>query len=177
MNRSPDRFDRDLAAERTLREGDPRSAELAADRALLDELRGLGAEPLPEGVRQRVMKAARRRRYAPLHVAAPWWVAAAASIALIAVAAVLRLAPAPPGPGQDEFAELGLALNTINRTGRRAVAIAGREVSRSLALPDLALDELPYAGVVRRTLAPGRRDASPSAGPISNPNPTEENTQ
>lgn len=169
MNRSPDRFERDLAAERTIREGDPRSPELAADRALLDELQGLGAEPLPEGARRHVMEATRRRP------SAPWFMAAAASVALIVVAAVLRLAPAPPGPGQAELAELGLALNTINRTGRRAVAIAGREVSRSLTLPDLGLDELPYAGVVRGTLTPARRDPLPSARP--NPNPTEENAQ
>jgi hypothetical protein len=163
MNRSPDRFERDLAAERSIRRGGSRDPELAADRALRDELRGLGVAPLPDPVRHRVLRVARRGS------PAPWIVAAAAALTIAVAAAVVLQAPAPPtaAASRADLAELGLALNTINRTGRRAVGIAGRSVSSSLTLPELGLDELPYAGLVRATLEPAR----------TQPEPTQENPQ
>lgn len=156
MNRSPDRFEHDLAAEQRIRRGSPQQPELAADRALLDQLRGLAAQPLPDAVRARVLRSTRQR------TRTPWLLAAAAAVALAVAVGVMRQAPAPPAPDRAQMAELGVALNTINRTGRRAVQLAGREVSRSLVMPELGLAELPYADLVRSTLEPKTRPSHPN---------------
>lgn len=152
------RFRADLASAETLDAADvaPRDPELAADWALKRELAGLGAGELPTGV------AARARRKAAARPHTPWFMAAAAAlVAAVVVTLVLRApspAPSIAAPTAREMAQLELALETLNATGRRAVAIAGREVSGSLALPDLGLDELPYAEYVRPYLV--RRDRS-----------------
>ena len=129
----------------------PRDPKLVADWALKRQLAGLGAAELPAGV------AARARRKAAARPHGPWYVAVAATLfAAVVVTLVLR-APEPPpevvAPTARELAELELALETLDATGRRAVAIAGREVSGSLKMPDLGLDELPYAEYVRPYLS------------------------
>lgn len=168
MNKSRDRFIRDLASEEAVesmhRPGDP---ELAADRALKRELAGLGRAELPRRTRERALSAARNRDRTP------WFMATAATIAAAVAIAIVMRGPEPPmaSPTRGEIAELGLALHTINDAGQRAVALAGRQVSRSLAVPDLGLAELPYADVVRTALRPGSTDS------FTNPNPSEENPQ
>jgi hypothetical protein len=151
-DKSPDSFARDLArAERIERaRGRPRDASLAADWAVKRELRALAGEPLPERVRAAAVRATR-----PSH-RPPWLVAAAAALMIAVAAAVVLQAPAPPAatPSRDDLAELGLALSSLERAGRRAVALAGREVSTSLRRPDLGLAELPYAQWVRSALQP-----------------------
>ena len=148
-------FKADLADAEALEAADaaPRDPKLAADWALRRQLAGLGAADLPAGV------AARARFKAAARPHAPWYVAVAATLfAAVVVTLVLR-APEPPpevaAPTAREMAELELALETLDATGRRAVAIAGREVSGSLKVPDLGLDELPYAEYVRPYLSRG----------------------
>ena len=150
-------FKADLADAEALEAADaaPRDPKLAADWALKRQLAGLGAAELPAGVTKRVRRKAAARSHAP------WYVAAAATLfAAVIVTLVLR-APEPPttvaAPTAREMAELELALETLNATGRRAVAIAGREVSGSLTVPDLGLNELPYAEYVRPYLSRGDR--------------------
>jgi len=132
-----------------------RDPKLAADWALKQQLAGLGAAELPAGV------AARARFKAAARPRAPWYMAVAATLfAAVVVTLVLRSPEPPPAvaaPTARELAELELALETLNATGRRAVAIAGREVSGSLTVPDLGLDELPYAEYVRPYLSRGDR--------------------
>jgi hypothetical protein len=168
MNKSRDPFIRDLEREQALESaraaGDP---DLAADRALKRELAGLGRAELPRRVRERALGAARPADRTP------WFMAAAAAIAAAVAIVVVMRGPAPPSasPTRGEFAELGLALNTINDAGRRAVALAGHKVSRSLVVPELGLAELPYADVVRSALRSGPVDS-----PVK-PDPSEENPQ
>lgn len=174
MHKSPDRsrnasdrldrerngrkFRADRAAAETLDTANqpPRDPKLAADWALKRELAGLGAAELPAGVAGRV------RRQAAARPRTPWFMAAAAAlVAAVVVTLVLRAPePAPPvaTPTAREMAQLELALETLDATGRRVAAIAGREVSGSLAVPDLGLAELPYAEYVRPYLV--RRDRS-----------------
>jgi len=156
MHKSPDRstcerddyrFKADLAESEALEAADtaPRDPKLAADWALKRRLAGLGAVALPEGVAER----ARRKAADKPH--APWYVAVAATLFVAVVVTLVLRSPEPPpaAPTAREMAELELALATLNATGRRAVDIAGREVSGSLKVPDLGLDELPYAEYIR----------------------------
>ena len=94
----------------------------------------------------------------------PWLVAAAAALTIAVAAAVVLQAPAPPATSsRDDLAELGLALATLEQAGRRAMVLAGRQVSSSLRRPDLGLAELPYADAVRRALRPvPEESANPS---------------
>jgi len=149
MHKSHDPFDRDLERADALENSPdaPREPELAADWALKQELAGLGAAGLPESVRSRA------RRAALAEQRGPWLLGvAAALVAAVVVAVVLQSPPRSPEivtPTAQDLAELQLAFDTINRTGKRAVAMAGREVQASLVVPDLGLAELPYAGYLR----------------------------
>ncbi|MGK7295376.1 MAG: hypothetical protein ACNS61_06030 [Candidatus Wenzhouxiangella sp. M2_3B_020] len=168
MNKSRDFFIRDLASEEALESArSPGDPELAADRALKRELAGLDRAELPRRARERALSAAR------IHDRTPWFMAAAATIAAAVAIAVVMRGSEPPAasPTRGEFAELGLALNTINDAGQRAVALAGRKVSRSLVVPELGLAELPYADVVRTALRP------PPSGSRNNASTNQENTQ
>ena len=153
MHRSHDSFKNDLERANALENHRtaPRDPELAADWALKRELAGLGAAELPDPVRVRL-----RRRVA-VEQRGPWLLGiAAAIVGAVVLSVVLQSpsrspaeAPAVVTPTARDLAELQLAFDTINRTGKRAVAVAGREVKESLAMPDLGLAELPYAGYVR----------------------------
>lgn len=149
MNKSRDNFGEQLEHERVLESARqaPSDPHLAADWRLRDELRGLGAADLPAGVRERALRAAARRDRAP------WFMAAAAAlVAAVVIMLVMpdpAVSPDPARPTERDIAELRLAINTISATGRHAVALAGREVSESLVMPELGLGELPYAGYVR----------------------------
>ncbi len=157
-DRDDHRFRADLASAEMLDAAHlvPRDPELAADWALKRELVGLAAAELPSGA------AVRARRQAAARPRTTWFMAAAAAlVAAVVITLVLRAPePAPPvaTPTEREMAQLALALETLDATGRRVAAIAEREVSGSLAVPDLGLDELPYAEYVRPYLA--RRDRS-----------------
>ncbi len=149
MHKSPDSFERDLERAIALENNriTPRDPELAADRALKHELAGLGAAELPEGVK------ARARRTALAEQRGPWLLGiAAALVGAVVVTLVLQSPARSPSivtPTARDLAELQLAFDTINRTGKRAGVLAGREVRESLVIPDLGLAELPYAGYVR----------------------------
>ncbi|MDT8409149.1 MAG: hypothetical protein RQ741_06080 [Wenzhouxiangellaceae bacterium] len=149
MNKSPEGLGRELRNEELiagrLRPDDP---ELAADWALKQELSRLDDQMLPAALRQRVLSAVRTPRHG-----AAWRLAAVAAVAaLIVVAGVVRQ---PPGP-QPDPAEFRLAINTIGDTSRRAVWLAARELPDEVKLPELGLDRLPYANVIRSILeAPG----------------------
>jgi len=161
MNKSPESFERDLRRERVLESAAqaPADAALAADWRLKNRLRGLGPEPLPDAVRRRV----RRRTSARVH--APWLGAIAAALVIAVALPVVQNGPdpAPAGrPASGDVAELGLALNAFRAAGRRALTLAGREVTRSLLRPDLGLASMPYANLVRESREPRRA-----------PNPTE----
>jgi len=153
MHKSHDPFERDLqhANELENSRAAPHEPELAADWALRRELAGLGAAELPEDIRAKALRAAvsEQRR--------PWLMGIAAALVAAVVVTVVVQAPVrspvePPAavtPTAQDLAELQFAFDTINRTGRRAVVLAGREVQESLVMPDLGLAELPYAGYVR----------------------------
>jgi len=155
MHKSPDRFEQDLERAIALENSRvaPRDPGLAADWALKRELAGLGAEALPERVR------ARARRAAFVEQRGPWLLGIAAALVVAVVVATVLQSPTvqqPPTGSQSvvtptarDLAELQFAFDTINRAGKRAVAVAGREVQESLVMPDLGLSELPYAGYVR----------------------------
>jgi len=153
MHKSPDPFERDLERAIALENSRtaPRDPELAADWALKRELAGLGAAELPDRARARV------RRKVAMEQRSPWLLGIAAAMVAAVVATLVLQSPVQP-PSQPEASvtptardliELQLAFDTINRTGRRAVAMAGREVQESLAMPDLGLAKLPYAGYIR----------------------------
>ena len=153
MHKSHDSFERDLERANALESSRiaPREPELAADWALKRELAGLGAAELPHRVKVRVhRRVAREQR-------GPWLLGiAAAIVGAVVLTVVLQSpmhspaeAPAVITPTARDLAELQLAFDTINRTGKRAVAMAGREVQESLVMPDLGLAELPYAGYIQ----------------------------
>ena len=149
MHKSPDSFERDLERAIALENSrvTPHDPGLAADWALKRELAGLGAAELPQRVR------ARARRTALAQQRGPWLLGiAAALVAAVVVTVVLQSPARSPSvvtPTARDLAELQFAFDTINRTSKRAVALAGREVQESLVMPDLGLAELPYAGYVR----------------------------
>jgi len=153
MHKSPDPFERDLEREISLESspGAPRDPEMAADWALKHELAGFGAAELPVRVSARV------RRSVALEKRGPWLLGmAAATVAAVVLTVALQSPPGAPAEGPSvvtptahDLAELQVAFDTLNRTGKRAVAMAGREVQESLVMPDLGLAELPYAGYVR----------------------------
>lgn len=166
MHKSPDPFERDLKREDEIENSRtaPRDPELAADWALKHELAGFGAADLPGRARKRALQAASG---APR---GPWLLAVAAVMLAAVVVALVLQSPSPSqsstssqaslavAPSARDLADLKLALDTINRSSKRAVLIAGREVQQSLAAPDLGLAELPYAGYIQPYFE--RRDRS-----------------
>lgn len=149
MHKSHDRFELELERELALERARtaPSDPELAADWSLKHELKGLGAAELPPAVRMRA------RRTIAAQQRAPWFMAAAAAVVVaVVVTLVLQVpmrSPRLATPTASDVADLQLAFDTISRTGKRAVGLAGREVQESLAMPDLGLAELPYAGYIR----------------------------
>lgn len=172
MNKLPDNFERDLELERTLESGDrpPHDEALAADWRLRRELRRLGGARLPVEVRDRVLRGRRRP-------GAPRWLGAIAAVLLLAVVlAVLRGAPETPSARPvdgRELAQLGLALDAIRDAGERAARLTHRELSQGLALPQMDLAGLPYAGLVARSLRPATAPAGIGGGTERPSNPTD----
>ncbi|MGB0514794.1 MAG: hypothetical protein ACPGJE_08145 [Wenzhouxiangellaceae bacterium] len=162
MHKSPEPFAADLAAEQRLcgaaseRSSEP--PELAADRALRDELRALdGAPKLPPALREKILRAAAQRPQA--HASSPWtggWLALAAAVTLVLVVSILlqspdlRRSPSTPAVGPAEVAELRLALNTLEDSGRRVAALTSEQVAPALRMPRVRVDRLPYAPLVFR---------------------------
>jgi len=149
MHKSPDPFERDLERAIALENSPtaPDDSELAADWALKRELAGLGVAELPHRVRAAVDRNAVATR------SGPWlWSMAAALVAAVIVTVVLQSpvrSPAVVMPTAHDLADFQLALDTIDRTGKRAMALAGREVQESFVMPELDLSELPYAGYIK----------------------------
>ena len=162
MHKSPERFAADLAAEQRLSNGpgasDREPSELAADRALRDELRALGSEPaLPGALREKILRTADQRPHAG--AASRWaggWVAIAAALALALVMPIALQSPDAPGTPSSpavspaDVAELRLALNTLENSGRRVVALTEEQVVPALRVPRVLVDQLPYAPLVFR---------------------------
>ncbi|MBY6204349.1 hypothetical protein [Halomonas denitrificans] len=164
MNRSPDhRNDRrndhrngrpsDAELETRLRAAGtpPQDRDLAADWALRRELAELGPDHgLPTALRRAVLRHAavhpRRstRRWPGLPVA----LAAGLAGVLVLVAALRPGGPEPSPVSTTNAEQLQLALVTLDRTSRRALALAGRGVREHLDRPEdflrIELQELPY---------------------------------
>lgn len=154
MNRLPDPTPAELAAEAQMQaRSGPNDPELAADWRLRRELHELGTPALPDAMRRRVMRAA-----AP---AGPkWWMGIAAAVVLaVAVSLVLQpTGPASHSPtvSEAELQQLNTALAALEYSARRTSAIAGRQVTSSIHLPELNLDRLPYAPELRHWIEPAR---------------------
>ncbi|AKS42998.1 hypothetical protein [Wenzhouxiangella marina] len=152
MNKSPDRSQarrgadpltfRDLAAEERIQSGQDLggSPELVADYCLRQELAQLDTPALPSELRARVMASSSRRR-APLG----WMALAAAVVLSVTVALVLDRQEGAPLPSDarvsaGDWAELQLALATLDRSGRRVAEVTEREVRPHLEAPGFRLD-------------------------------------
>ena len=179
MNRSPEPpkgrpHETELEDRVRIADSAPADPELAADWALRQELRALASteedsSELPPELRRAVMAVAERdsprrsSRWPGLPVAM-----AAGLAGLIALAVVLRpIEPEPvsiaAGPttatGSPSAEELKLALATIDRTSRRALSVAGREVGETLVeeFPRFEIERLPYSRLLTSfRLAPPR---------------------
>ncbi len=161
MSMSPENSRAEQAAEERLASADQRPAdpELAADWEMRQTLRDLGPPRLPPELRNRVMQATRRP--AP---SARWMGLAAAvvlSLGLILVLQAPKNEPRPATISQADFQDLQLALATLESSARRTSAIAGRELADSLVLPNLELDDLPYAPQLRQWIEPAPEPTKP----------------
>jgi len=162
MHKSPERFAADLAAEQRLSgragESGREPSDLSADRALREELRGLGGAPaLPAALREKVLRTADQRPHA--RASSRWtrgWLAMAAAVTLALVIPVVLQSPdAPrssssPAVSPADVAELRLALNTLGDSGRRVAALTEEQVAPVLRVPRVRVDHLPFAPLVFR---------------------------
>ncbi len=156
MNRSPEnRTGRpnDAELENRLRAADspPQDRELAADWSLRRELAELGPdEALSADLRRAVLghaaAHARPRRWRGLPVALA--ASLAGVLVLLAVLQPGEQETSPPTASSGNVEDFQLALATLDRTSRRAMNVAGREVREHLEYPDdflrIELERLPY---------------------------------
>jgi hypothetical protein len=154
MNRSPDISRSELAAEEQVTTADcrPGDRELAADRALRDELRALDTNAMPPALRTRVLNST-RRSHRPA-----WWLGLAAAI-VMGVAAVLIIEPASrdqqtPTIADADLHELQLALAGLELGFRRAGTVTGQELAQTLSRTRIDLDAVPYANHFGRWIQP-----------------------
>lgn len=120
--------------------GDPAPGadrELAADAALKAELAALRLPQIPGHIRQRVLASMRWRRRGP------WLMAAAAVLAAALVSPRLFQPDSPPAANPAELGELQLAFDTISRTTRDALALAGSHLVRQMTPAQPGRDRLP----------------------------------
>lgn len=167
MNRSPEkRASRPSEAEleTALRAADapPKDRELAADWSLRRELAALGPDDaLPTDLRRAVLHhATNHSRPGPRHwrgLPAALAAGLAGVLVLVAVLQPGERQPSPPIASTADVEDLQLALATLDRTSRRAMDMAGREVREHLEYPEdfprIELERLPYG----RLLASFRR--------------------
>ena len=154
MSMSPENSRAERTAEERLTAAEQRPAdpELAADWEMRRTLRDMETPRLPPELRNRVMQATRRTG-PPTR----WMGLAAAvvlSLGLILVLQAPEDEPQPATVSQADFQDLQLALATLESSARRTSAIAGRELADSLVLPNLKLDDLPYAPQLRQWIEP-----------------------
>jgi len=136
-------FDRDLAREERVLGGAGLAddAALGADRDLRRTLAQLEAPQLPPHIRETVLDTGRGSR---LPMA---WAAIAAAVVL----SVITLSVADPfeSPGRpgdlsaQDWAQLSLAIETLNAQGQQIAQVTQREVGAHLSLPDIELPQMP----------------------------------
>jgi hypothetical protein len=138
-----ERFEADLAAEdRILSDTDLRGhPELEADRALRRALGRLELPDLPTEIRRTVIDHRHddpERRWT--------WIAMAAAV-ILSVIVVTALDPfrgreATPRISEQDWAQLTLAIETLNAQGQQIAQVTQRQVGPHLVLPDIELPRL-----------------------------------
>ena len=150
MNMSLESHSLELTEEKRISasEGRPTNPQLAADWDLRQALRDIQAPPLPPVLRSRVLLAARRPR------PSAWWMGLAAAVVLGLGTMVIVQSPEstiqPHRVSEADLQNLQIALSTLEYTARRTRAITGRELSASLALPGLNLNDLLHVPQLRK---------------------------
>ena len=155
-------FEADLAAENRIESGEDLShdPELSADQSLRTSLGQIDAPRLPDELREAVIDHSRGPDR-------PWaWLAMAAAVVLsVIVVTVLdplgQRAPSVEITDQD-WAQLTLAIETLNAQGQQIARTTQRQVSPHLVMPEfkmpslqMQLDPLPYPDSFRRWFQPG----------------------
>jgi len=163
-NRTPfldEKFQTDLAKEAQIQSAMQLNSdlELSADRSLKENLSRLDAPDLPDALRRAALDQTRHARRNS------GWLAVAAALVL-SVLVVMAFDPfAEPAPGvaltNQDWAELSLALETLNSQGQQIAQVTRKQVGPHLALPNIAmpslelqLESLPYPNSFRRWFQP-----------------------
>src|SRR6056297_1299600 len=155
-------FETDLAAEDRIQSGKDLSQdpELSADRAFRTSLGQVNAPRLPNELRKAVID----HSHGPDR---PWaWLAMAAAVVLsvIIVTALDPLGQRAPSVEitDQDWAQLTLAIETLNAQGQQIALTTKRQVSPHLIMPEfkmpslqMQLDPLPYPDAFRRWFQPG----------------------
>ncbi len=147
---SPEVTERELTLETRIQSGEPLAAdsELSADRKLKNELAAIQTPSLPAELRQQVMAHAASRRITM------GWMALAAAV-VMSLLVVFALPSADDSSTLEihritagDWAQLDLALNTLNASGRRVAQVTEREVRPHLKRPDIQITSLPDSETV-----------------------------
>ncbi|MEM1080175.1 MAG: hypothetical protein AAGH65_01200 [Pseudomonadota bacterium] len=141
--------------------GLPSDPELAADWLLSQELSELGPEPLTKQVRDRYLRSTRQHRLRRTPMLG--WALAASMVAVTILAVVLRTPEPAPLTEAEQFE---LALQTLDDTSKRALAITGRALNEHIRWPTIELEPSPYNRLIRSF---GRLQALNSDRPIEPP--------
>lgn len=154
MSMSPEYSRTEQTAEERITTADqrPTDPDLAADWEMRQTLRHLDAPRLPPALRAHVMQASHRPALWPR-----WMGIAAAMVLGLGLILVLQAPEGEPQPAtvsRADFQDLQLALATLESSARRTSVIAGRELAESLTLPNLKLEDLPYAPQLRQWIEP-----------------------
>lgn len=151
-----DAMARDLDRERRIQSDRHRIAdhELAADRELRNRLASLRPPPLPPALRRHVMEHAVDQRSSTAWLA----LAAAVVMSLLAVVAMQTFddgsQTAASPVTADDWAQLHLALNTLDASGRRVAQVTEREVRSHLNPAEIQIAPFPDSGAVQSWLPP-----------------------
>jgi hypothetical protein len=155
-------FEADLTAENRIQSGDDLShdPELGADQAFRAALGQIDTPRLPDELRKAVID----RSHGPDR---PWaWLAMAAAVILsvIVVTALDPLGQREPSVEitRQDWAQLTLAIETLNTQGQQIARTTQRQISPHLVMPEfempalqMRLEPLPYPDSFRRWFQPG----------------------
>lgn len=176
MNKSPEaqrnrRLDGSISSEVTARELDfetrihsdehlTAGSELAADRELSQQLAAIQAPALPTGLRQQVLDHSNHQR-----IPMGWMALAAAVVMSLLVALALENDESTSTVVShqltaSDWAQLHVALTTLDAIGRRVAQVTEREVRPHLKRPEIQITSLPDSETVwswfRSSLNPTR---------------------